>query len=209
MRHRLLTETLDYYQRIANTGAIASVDDQQRLDLAVTYGKIGLFQSELGQLGNATHSLRESERLYAELAANTPDDGELNLQWSISQNNLGLQLTESGEFEDRVDVVCPRNLDSKATWEFNRIGQTLNNLGGMLADAGDSVESQQTYERALSLLGSESVTLRSTLQSNLAGLLTSRDPVRAVALAKEVSNAAIWKSYSKIRAILNSRLRFY
>lgn len=51
VRHRLLTETLDYYQRIANAGTIATADDQQRLDLAVTYGKIGLFQSELGQPG--------------------------------------------------------------------------------------------------------------------------------------------------------------
>lgn len=55
----------------------------------------------------------------------------------------------------------------------------------MLADAGNPVESQRTYERALSLLGSESDTLRSTLQSNLAGLLTRSDPDRAAALAKE------------------------
>ena len=185
VRHRLLTETLDYYQRIADAGTVAIADNQQRLDLAVTYGKIGLFQSELGQPAKATHSLRESERLYAELAGNSPDDSELNLQWSISQNNLGLKLAESGDLETASTWFARAISTQKQLGDSIELARTLNNLGGMLADAGNTDESQQTYERALSLLGSESDSLRSTLQSNLAGLLTSRDPDRATSLAKE------------------------
>ncbi|MEZ6079706.1 MAG: hypothetical protein R3C56_29760 [Pirellulaceae bacterium] len=49
VRHRLLTETLDYYQRLAtNTDLLGTPNHDRQLDLANIHGKIGSFQSELG-----------------------------------------------------------------------------------------------------------------------------------------------------------------
>ncbi|TWU39968.1 Tetratricopeptide repeat protein [Novipirellula aureliae] len=204
VRQRLLSETLDYYKQIAAAEVIDDRDSQQRIDLAVAYGKIGIFQSELGQSADATASLRESERLYGVLAQDSPDDADVHLQWSISQNNLAERLAQVGDLQSAAEWFAKAIATQKRLGNNVELAKTLNNLGGMLSDAGNVSESQQAYERALALIdgggrGNESVpdagtrdlvhyeerTLQSTIRSNLAGLLAKHDPHQAATLARQ------------------------
>jgi tetratricopeptide (TPR) repeat protein len=93
VRRALLSETLKYYQTFA---AIADDDPALREDLAITLGKIGSLQSELGETAQAIESLRRSEVLYSELGQ---QDRRLRLDWSTSQNNLAQVLAGTGQLE--------------------------------------------------------------------------------------------------------------
>ncbi|QDS94694.1 Serine/threonine-protein kinase PknB [Roseimaritima multifibrata] len=204
VRQRLLSQTLDYYKQIAAASVIDDRDNQQRIDLAVTYGKMGVFQSELGQTADATASLRESERLYAAIAQDVPDDAAVNLQWSISQNNLAERLAGVGEWQSAAEWFAKAIATQERLGNDVELAKTLNNLGGMLSGAGRAEQSQQAYERALGLLDCsrrgqqsqlhegthrvghyEERALESTIQSNLAGLLAKRDPNQAGTLARQ------------------------
>lgn len=191
VRHRLLSETLDYYQQIAGATVVDDSDSQHRMDLAVTYGKMGVFQSELGQTADATASLQESERLYAALARDFVDDLDLALQWSISQNNLAERLAEVGDLHFAAEWFAKAIAAQKRLGSNVELAKTLNNLGGMLSEAGNVSESQQAYRRALELLAAvqepsaADASLQSTIRSNLAGLLAMRDPDQAATLARQ------------------------
>lgn len=71
VRRRLLGETLDYYRRIASE---TSADGTIGKDLAITYWKIGEFESELGSSKEAIEALKRSEQLFATLAERSPQD---------------------------------------------------------------------------------------------------------------------------------------
>ncbi|MDA8745514.1 protein kinase [Rubripirellula amarantea] len=186
VRHRLLLETLEYYQQIAKNSESNIPSEDQQFDLAITYGKMGVFQGELGQATQAIKSLQESERIYAALSQQSPRDDKINLQWSISQNNLAQRLAQSG------DLQSAGHWFAKAIETQNRLGakvelaRTLNNLGGMLADAGRIEESQDAFQKSLGLLSDsdQHASLQATIGSNLAGLLAKHDPMRATQLAK-------------------------
>ncbi|MFK8115630.1 MAG: protein kinase [Rubripirellula sp.] len=194
VRHRLLNETLDYYQRLAHESALlASPDRDQQLDLAMTHGKIGSFQGELGLSADARQSLAESQRRYAAVAAQFPNDTELQLQWSISQNNLAETFAGSGDFDSAAEwfakaIAIQNRLQSESNETAStELATTLNNLGRMLTDSANSKEAEVVFQRAIDLLGDSSadLQLRSTIQSNLAGLLTRVDASRATEIARQ------------------------
>ncbi|MCM2369863.1 serine/threonine-protein kinase [Aporhodopirellula aestuarii] len=203
VRQRLLLQTLGYYQRLAaESGLRGTQNREQELDLAITYGKIGSFQGELGQNDEALESLKRSEQLMAELAASDPEDLPLQLQWTVSQNNLAERYASSGDVQSAavwfgkaiVNQTRISSLDDAGSDERSRtkklatkeLATTLNNLGQMLSETANIDEAETVYQRAIALLQGRTShsELRSTIQSNLAGLLVKRDPTQAIELAK-------------------------
>lgn len=194
VRHRLLTQTLDYYQRLATESAsLDSRDRDQQLDLAIIHGKIGSFQSELGLNADARLSLEKSQGRFEHLAEQFPTDTALQLQLSISQNNLAETLADSGDFDSAAKwfakaIAIQNRLQSESNEAATtELATTLNNLGRMLTDSENAIESEIVFQRAIDLLGESSahVNLRSTIQSNLAGLLARRDASRAAEIARQ------------------------
>ncbi|NNE01056.1 MAG: serine/threonine protein kinase, partial [Pirellulaceae bacterium] len=194
VRHRMLTETLDYYQRLAQQSTSHdSLDLNQKLDLAIIHGKIGSFQSELGLKADARSSLEESQRRYAVLVEQFPSDGALQLQLSISQNNLAEAFADSGDFAlagkwFSKAIAIQNRLQSESNPSATiELATTLNNLGRMLTDSENASEAESVFQRAIDLLGGSSAhdNLRSTIESNLAGLLARRDSPRATQIARQ------------------------
>lgn len=208
VRHRLLNETLQYYQRLAERPITTGASDRaQLLDLAIVHGKIGSFQAELGLNADARRSLQESQQRFRKLAERYPGDTAIKLQWSISQNNLAKSYADDGEFDAAAQwfaeaLVIQNAIHSEtAAGAVTDLATTLNNLGHMLTDSENLFEAERVFQRAVELLDevSENETsgqsisrhsvskhneLRSTIQSNLAGLLVRQDPARAVEIAR-------------------------
>ncbi|TWU30853.1 serine/threonine protein kinase [Novipirellula artificiosorum] len=204
VRRRLLSETLDYYQQFAFH---ADDDPDLQEDLAITFGKIGGLQSELGAGDEAVDSYQKSESLYSRLAEPLPSRLRLQLDWSTSQNNLAESLHRSGRIDDAavwfaeaiqkqtdlLRTVNEVNDDSLHDTVVMRLSTSLNNLGLLLSEAGALEEAEASYRRAIALLASgndndSSAAQRQQLASvqvNLGGLLTRSDPARAAEYARE------------------------
>ncbi|MEM1069528.1 MAG: serine/threonine-protein kinase [Planctomycetota bacterium] len=194
VRHRLLSVTLEYYQRLAvESEQQGATDRDGQLDLAVIHGKIGSFQRELGRYSEADRSLAESQQRYATLAERFPDDNEIHLQWSISQNNLAENYVESGDFDSAstwyAKAIRTQNRlrDVSEVDVTSELATTLNNLGRMLTESENIQEAETVYRRAIRLLeeSKNQTELRSVIQSNLAGLLVRIDPSRATDIARQ------------------------
>ena len=195
-RRQLLEETLKGYQRFA---ANAHQDPELQNDLAVTLGKIGNLQSELGAGEKAVSSLRLSEKIYARLVAESPNEPSLRRAWSIGQNNLARSLHRHGRIEEAAswfaraianqERLVRSEVNDEAVSAKRDLSATLNNLGLLLADTGATEEAESTYGRAIKLLettagGKDSHQLAS-LHSNLAGLLARKHPQRAAKHARQ------------------------
>jgi tetratricopeptide (TPR) repeat protein len=177
IRRRLLLETLAYYERFAST---AHLDDELREDLAITHGKIGSIQAELGARDQALEAFDQSEQLYNKLANENPSDRRIVLAWSISLNNLAQSLQAVGRLQDaaatfakstslkeQLIVEIQRSLDeSLSASDLRELDQdfrnevqlqlaaTLSNLGLLLAEAGINDRAEASYTRAIRLLAS-------------------------------------------------------
>lgn len=216
VRHRLLTETLSYYEDLASrqrglasgferSSIRSAFETELQQDLAVTYGKIGVLQTELGNTEAAIESLRRSEARLSELAKLYSDDPSLDLQWSVSQNNLAQSLCRTGEFESAGRLLSQaletqnRLLKAGHPSVTLELAKTLNSLGTMFSLLGQAERSRDSYENAITLLATDGskATLLSTIQGNLASLLTKHDPARAVELARESLTHHLTKLESK------------
>lgn len=217
VRHRLLNETLDYYQRLAlKSELLDNLGREQQLNLAIIHGKIGSFQDELGLRVEALASLTESQRRYKALVEQSPDDSTLQLQWSVSQNNLAESFADRGDFDSAAKWFAKAiAIQNSLQFESNEtatieLATTLNNLGRMLTDSENTSEAEVVFQRAIDLLSTRRESregfqssqqkrasnsaagqqtkrfeLRSTIQSNLAGLLVRRDAGRAAEIASQ------------------------
>ncbi|MBB3208131.1 hypothetical protein FHS27_003958 [Rhodopirellula rubra] len=192
-RQRLLLQVLGYYQRLeSESDASSATNREQQLDLAITYGKIGTIKGELGQNADAIKALIRSEELLEEVARNDPRNDDIQLQWSVSQNNLAERYARSGDLDAATSwfgkaIVNQTRLHSLGNESSTReLATTLNNLGQMLSDTENVDEAQTVYQRAIELLekNEDEEKLRSTIQSNLAGVLVKRDPSQASVLAR-------------------------
>ncbi|MCS7471592.1 serine/threonine protein kinase [Stieleria sp. ICT_E10.1] len=199
IRRQFLVVTLDYYQRFA---AEAQDDPELREDLAVTLGKMGSLQSELGENDKAIESLARSESLYAQLAAQTTASDATLLDWSTSQNNLAQAFVRGGILEDAARyfaraIVTQKRIVRRAADEQNQtarlaLATSLNNLGLLLNQTDAKEKAEETYLEAIRLLSENglSKSLQSqqqlaTVRTNLSGLLTTTSPQRAVVYARE------------------------
>ncbi len=197
VRRELLRETLDYYQQFA---AAADADPELRETLAVTYGKIGTLHTELGSLPEAIAALETSEQLFGKLVDDSPASFDAALQWSISQNNLAQTLHRAGRLEDaaRYFARASQTQEELLARESNQVvrghlATTRNNLGLLLSESGAAAAAEDQYLRAIELLTPETVEegkssdhqqLASVL-GNLSGLLSDREPRRAIEYARE------------------------
>ncbi|MCO8123068.1 protein kinase [Stieleria sp. TO1_6] len=197
VRRQLLAETLSYYQQFA---ASAGNDPELREDVAITFGKIGTFQSDLGFNDLAINALERSESIFAELARAAPRDKRLALQWSVSQNNLAQALATHGSLEQAASyfakaIAAQEQLLTQSETSSARLqlATTLNNLGLLLAESQSDHEAERAYLDSVELLrkGVESSDQLETKQQlatvlgNLSGLLAKKSPERAVGYARE------------------------
>ncbi|QDV44653.1 Serine/threonine-protein kinase PrkC [Stieleria neptunia] len=199
VRRQFLVETLDYYQRFA---AEAKDDPELREDLAVTLGKIGSLQSELGENDKAIDSLARSESLYAELADQPTASDATLLDWSTSQNNLAQAFVRGGKLEDAARyfaraIVTQKRIVRRAAGAQNQtarlaLATSLNNLGLLLNQTEANEKAEETYLEAIRLLTEngppkslESQQQLAAVRTSLSGLLTTTSPERAVVYARE------------------------
>ena len=212
VRRQLLLETIGFYEQFANQ---AHDDPSLRRDLAMTYGKIGTFQGELGASKEAISALVASEDLYAELAIESPMSIDAQLAWSVSQNNLAQSLHLAGRLEEAASFFAKAIKTQKELCRFDQHGgrsngepaqvmkavqklaTTQNNLGLLLADTGANAEAEASYLAAIELLSiqddssgeldpkSDKQMLLASVLTNLSGLLSESDPKRAVEFAAE------------------------
>ncbi len=197
VRRQLLQETLSYYEDFA-----ARADDDPGLmhDLAITYGKIGSIQSEVGATDEAVASLEKSLGLFAARSTAEPSNRERQQELATGENNLALALEQAGRYEtamkrylsaierqERLLNDEPSDVDAKAG-----LSLSLSNLGLLLSKTKQFEQAETSYRRSIELVESiaeESRTpslerqLASTYQ-NLSGLLTKSDPTRAVQYAR-------------------------
>ncbi|MEM6363678.1 MAG: serine/threonine-protein kinase [Planctomycetota bacterium] len=196
VRHHLLIQTLDYYTRLASqTTSGASLSLPNELDLAITLGKIGSFQGELGRTDEAIVSLQHSETRLARLAKRHPANITLQRQWAVSQNNLAQQLAHAQQLDEATlwfgrALANQKRLPTSTVIKME-MATTMNNFGQLLSESGAWNEAKDVFLRAITLLGDESddidtggQDLRSTIESNLAGLLAHKEPAEAARHAR-------------------------
>lgn len=202
IRHRLLQETLNYYNRFAQE---AEQDPSLARDLAMTYGKIGAFHAQLGASDEAIAALENSESLYRSLAQADQEDAELQLQWTISQNNLAERLSQLGRLDSAsewFEQAIRRQLeleqaslaqengfqDSQVSGPVSlHLATTYSNYGLLLAKREQIDPAQQAYHAALDRLDDSPThdLQRASVEANLAGLLAKQSPEAAILYARE------------------------
>ncbi|MEZ6079377.1 MAG: tetratricopeptide repeat protein [Pirellulaceae bacterium] len=222
VRRQLLTETLDYYERFA---AEVKNDPKLREDLAITLGKAGALQSELGDSDKAIASLTRCESIYSELANQPSVSDSISLDWSTSQNNLAQALVRVGKLEDaaryfaRASLMQEKVVQGSADGDDKQaaklaLGTTLNNLGLLLTQTEAIAEAEQTFLKAIRLLSEDDETPHAQAQqqlaavyANLSGLLTTTSPERAVEYALLRAYRANWTHSKHSPAMLNLLLK--
>lgn len=198
VRRHLLNETLIYYQKFADqTGQ----DPSLMADLAITHGKIGVFQKEVGSVDDAIESFKISERIFEQLVQQQPTNVKLRRQLASSVNNLGLAFQESGQldlagtkYRNAIghQEQLAQSRDSEITAELSL---SYNNLGMLLSEMGLVEDAENAYQESIRLIGTSDdaervadVTLQlSATYNNLGALLIKSDPTRAA----EYSQAAL------------------
>ena len=201
VRRRLLGETLAYYKRFASE---AADDPELRQQLAISYGKIGEFESELGAGEDSIAALEQCEQLYHQLANESSADPSVQLKWSISQNNLAEKFANNRSLDQAahwfgiatqqqllqleptslVSVNDGRDWTTVVTIE---LATTLNNLGLLFDEAENSKDASTVYRRAIGLLETshQDPSLLASIHANLAGLLSKRSPDEAIEFAQK------------------------
>ena len=94
LRARLLQSALGFYQQFLQE---RGTDPALRKELAAVYYKVGRIFADLGQQTPARQSMAESRRLYGALAAESPDDPEI-------QDGLAKALFRSFELDRAIAV---------------------------------------------------------------------------------------------------------
>ncbi|QDV44908.1 Serine/threonine-protein kinase PknB [Stieleria neptunia] len=194
VRQQLLRETLAYYQAFAD-----QADDDVSLteDLAITYGKIGSLQNEIGSPGEAIESLQESMRLFQQLSNSDQASRSINHQLATSENNLALALERGGQYQaaqrhyesaiGRWQALLDAAPDDVATRAG--LAMAVGNFALLLSKTDRPDQAEVMFQRSLAIAQNEphnevlAKQLASTYQ-NLSGLLAERDPQRSVGYAR-------------------------
>lgn len=188
VRRRLLSQTLAYHQRFASA---AGSEPALSEDLAITFGKIGLLNSQLGDLAESLDALHRSEQLYQQLAISSPTNLDYQLSWSIAQNNLAEALQRSGKVEEAAQFFAAaiqrqRDLLAKAEnviataaatpndWTVehrneltSQLATSLNNLGLLFADAEAADKAEALFQQAIDLMSALPTLASSSTASSL------------------------------------------
>ncbi|WP_147869303.1 serine/threonine-protein kinase [Stieleria maiorica] len=200
VRQQLLRETLTYYQAFAE-----QADDDETLteDLAITFGKIGSLQNEIGSPAEAIASLEESMRLFQQLADAGRPNATLQNRLASSENNLALALDRAGRYQaaqqhyesaiqrwQDLSDADPADVEARAGWAM-----AVGNFALLLSKTDRPDQAEAMFHRSLEIAQSApsaasvapnaplAKQLASTYQ-NLSGLLAERDPGQAVSYAR-------------------------
>ncbi|MCD0462623.1 serine/threonine-protein kinase [Roseiconus lacunae] len=201
VRRQLLQETLAYYQSFAD-----QVDDDPQLikDLAVTYGKIGSLQNEIGSSEQAIEALSESRILFTRLVEEHPGDWDLVHQLATSENNLALALDRAGRYKAaeehyqsaiEIGELLIQSDRENAEWRTG-LSLAFGNYALLLGKTRRSEESERMLEQSLLIAAIDEDKnspdnedklqrqLASTYQ-NLSGLLAEQSPKKSIEYARE------------------------
>ncbi|OYP39079.1 serine/threonine-protein kinase [Rhodopirellula sp. MGV] len=200
VRRQLLQETLAYYEKFA-----AQVGDDPTLmqDLAVTYGKIGSLQNEIGASEQAIRALEQSRRLLEELVGNAPGNMDLRHQLATSENNLALALDRAGQYQAAEEHFVAaislgesliKSSPDEANWRTG-LSLALSNYALLLGKTHRIEESESMLKQSLVMMGDSEDgnnedneklqrQIASTYQ-NLSGLLADQSPEKSIEYAQE------------------------
>ncbi|QDV45091.1 Serine/threonine-protein kinase PrkC [Stieleria neptunia] len=197
VRRQLLQETLAYYQSFVQR---ATDDPELVEDIAVTYGKIGSLQSEIGLSREAAQSLRQSKDLFERLSIADPTNETLSSALATCQNNLALVQEKAGDYAtakqlyeqaiaigERLVSAEPNDPDRQSD-----LSLSLNNLGLLLHSIGQSERSEAAFRRSIEIIetidesqwSSELDQQLASTYHNLSGLLSKSEPFQAIEFAR-------------------------
>jgi serine/threonine protein kinase/tetratricopeptide (TPR) repeat protein len=201
-RRELLDETLKYYQRFVEQ---AGNNPALRADLAMTYGKIGTLNDQMGLTAEAIAAHTSAITLLETLVADQPHTVEHVRRLAVCRNNLALALGRAGRhdearraFEQAIaaqqDLVA-RDPDSRSFRA--ELALSHNNLGNLERETGQTAAAGASFREAIRLAeqvrasaprDAEALRSLAAAYNNLAALDSGADRAEAVALYARASD---------------------
>jgi serine/threonine protein kinase/Flp pilus assembly protein TadD len=201
-RRELLDETLKYYRRFVEQ---AGDDPALRADLAMTYGKIGTLNDQMGLTAEAIAAHSSAIALLEVLVAEQPQTAEHVRRLAVCRNNLALALGHSGRSDEARQafeqaIAAQKKLvagQPESAAYRAELALSHNNLGSLERDAGEVDAARSSFREAIRL--AEQVRARAphdveALRSlaaacnNLAALAVGSDPGNAVGLYRRAAD---------------------
>ncbi len=206
VRGKLLGDTLQYYADFAEQAKQNPElrdDPTLRADLALTYGKIGEFNAEIGSnekaIGKAITAQENAIRLFRELAAGDPRKSDYRRRLAISQNNLALALGRCGKidfarqaYRDAIRLQEKLVEDSGDSAQYlTDLALSNSNFGLLQSETGEQAKAEILFgeairlqERLLEIEPRDPELLRNLAASlnNLSALCVAAQPGRAAEL---------------------------
>jgi eukaryotic-like serine/threonine-protein kinase len=218
VRRELLRETLRYYASFVDQ---AKENPALRADLALTYGKIGAMNAEIGSNDEAIEAHENAVKLFKELVAGNPREPDYRRRLAISENNLALALGRSGRidaarwaYRDAIRLQDKLVAESGDTSQYlSDLALANNNLGLLQSETGERANAETLFRdairlqvRLLELAPRDPELLRNLAASlnNLSALCVAAEPNRAAelyakALAYQTNAAAMRPDELKYR----------
>jgi serine/threonine protein kinase/Flp pilus assembly protein TadD len=209
VRKQLLQETLSYYEKfVQRAAANPSLDNDPLLlqDLAITYGKIGSLNSEVGNEEAALPALARCHAILAQLVDQNPDNKELRGWLANSLTNYGLALHNAGQADtaelnylQAIQLLEDQQTPSTVQNQLD-LAMTRNNLGLLYASLNRVQAAEQEYKLSSALLTEQSTAgetpeltsliaeHRATVHNNWSNLLLKSNPVQAAEHARSSLN---------------------
>lgn len=156
LRRDLLERALIFYQ-----GALRqrSGDRPMRRDTAWAYYQVGKIRALLGQYAEAADALGQSQTLWNELRAESPEDPHCVFVLAEVLNRKGQALQKLGKrsdaaaaFREACDLAeAPPGKAIQEPHCRHTLADSLNALGVLMNEGGESAASEKTLRRALEL----------------------------------------------------------
>jgi eukaryotic-like serine/threonine-protein kinase len=195
-RRELLDETLKYYERFVEQ---AGGDPALRADLAMTYGKIGTVNDQMGLTAEAIAAHGAAIALLEKLVAEQPETAEYDRRLAISRNNLALALGRAGRTDEarrafQQAIAAQQKLVAEhpqADAYRAELALSHNNLGSLERETGRLDVARTTFHEAIRLAeqatrsaprDGEAVRNLAVAYNNLAALDEGPNQADAVAL---------------------------
>jgi serine/threonine protein kinase/Flp pilus assembly protein TadD len=156
VRQALLRQTLDYFR-----GFVEQPNDNPELRTlrALAYSRIGSLSRDLGSIADALDADRHAIQLFQELAAADPRKLDFRRRIGVCQNNLALDLEQSGRIDDARRAYAEAiHLQEEVIDAAEDSGQSLadlakahGNLGLLQNETGDVESASASFARAVGL----------------------------------------------------------
>ncbi len=193
----LLAKVLHFFQDFA---AQAGDDPEFQADIAWTYARMGVLTEKLESTQAAIPFYERAQNLFASIATNATNSGDLELPQVENLNALGLALTRLGQvaaaekaYTEAIRIQQrERALPTPGEWQ-NQIAITKNNLGLLYQKRGQMVKAASLFDESIAILrgglkghdDSKTKRVLALANNNRAILQVEDDPSAAEALLNE------------------------